>query len=144
MWSKMDEQQILERSIELISRLMGVLETEAFEQEGFSDLSMRQLLYVETIARLENPTFSELAEALSVSKPSVTALVHKLIRMGYLKKIQSQEDRRVYHINLAEKGLRFTEMHANVHRLMAERLTARLDGEQISQLAALLKTVVGE
>ena len=138
----MDTQKLTEQTIEILSRLMGELETRAFEEEGFSDLSMRQLLYLETVARLGQPTFSELAEALEVTKPSVTVLVQKLIRMGYIQKTQSQEDRRVYHLSLAGKGKRFTEMHANVHRLMAARLTERLDPEQTRQLAELLKTIV--
>ena len=41
---------------------------------------MRQVLYLETIAQLEHPSFGELAEALEITRPSVTALVAKLIR----------------------------------------------------------------
>ena len=46
----MNDKEILKQAIALISRLMGEMEAEAFEQEGFSNLSMRQLLYLETVA----------------------------------------------------------------------------------------------
>ncbi len=49
----MKEQAIIEQAIELISQLMGQMESEAFARQGFSDLSMRQLLYLETIAQLD-------------------------------------------------------------------------------------------
>ena len=138
----MNDKEILEKAIALISRLMGEMEAEAFEQEGFSNLSMRQLLYLETIAQMERPTFSELADQLDVTKPSVTALVKKLIKMGYVKKIQSQEDLRVYHIVLTAKGEQFTEMHDRTHRLLAERLTQNLNEQEIHQIAVMLEKVI--
>ena len=138
----MNDKDILEQAIALISRLMGEMETEAFEQEGFSNLSMRQLLYLETIAQMVRPTFSELADQLEVTKPSVTALVKKLMQMGYVKKVQSQEDLRVYHIVLTAKGEQFTEMHDRTHRLLAERLTQNLNEQEIHQMAVMLEKVI--
>ena len=138
----MNDKEILQQAIALISRLMGEMEAEAFEQEGFSNLSMRQLLYLETIAQMERPTFSELADQLDVTKPSVTALVKKLMKMGYVKKVQSQEDLRVYHIVLTTKGEQFTKMHDQTHRLLAERLTQNLNEQEIHQMAVMLKKVI--
>ena len=138
----MNDREILQQAIALISRLMGEMEAEAFEQEGFSNLSMRQLLYLETIAQMERPTFSELADKLDVTKPSVTALVKKLIKMGYVKKVQSQEDLRVYHIVLTTKGEQFTKMHDQTHRLLAERLTQNLNEQEIHQMAVVLKKAI--
>ena len=138
----MNDKEILQQAIALISRLMGEMEAEAFEQEGFSNLSMRQLLYLETIAQMERPTFSELADQLDVTKPSVTALVKKLMKMGYVKKVQSQEDLRVYHIVLTTKGEQFTKIHDQTHRLLAERLTQNLNEQEIHQMAVMLKKVI--
>ena len=115
---------------------------EAFEQEGFSNLSIAQMSYLETIAQMEGPTFSELADQLAVTKPSVTAIVKKLIKLGYVKKVQSQEDLRVYHIVLAPKGERFTEMHDKTHQLLAERLTSNLNKQELHQMAVILEKVI--
>ena len=138
----MTEQLSLEQIVAMISQLLGNYEAQAFEQSGFSELSVRQWLYLETIAKLGQPTFSELAEKLEVTKPSVTTLVAKLIRMGYVKKLQSNQDRRVYHIVLDAKGEQFTEMHANLHRLIAQHLTANLSATETQQLSALLQKIV--
>ena len=138
----MNDLHTLEQVIEMVTQLMGNLETKAFEQEGFSELSMRQLLYLETVARMEQPSSSELADQLQVTKPSVTNLVGKLMQMGYVKKVQSNEDRRVYHIVLTPKGERFTETHANMHRLIAQQLTENLSAAETEQLLALLKKVL--
>ena len=138
----MNDQQVLKQAIDLISRLMSEMEAEAFEKDGFSNLSMRQMHYLEIIAQLDQPTFSELAEKLAVTKPSVTAIVQKLLKLGYVKKVQSQEDLRVYHIVLTIKGQQFTEMHDKTHQLLAERLTQNLNKQDIHQLAVLLKKVI--
>ena len=89
----MNTHQILEQAIAMISRMMGELEAEAFEQEGFSDLSMRQMIYLDAITQLKRPTFSELADKLAITKPSVTAIVKKLTEMGYVKKVQSNVEK---------------------------------------------------
>jgi len=43
---------------------------------------MKQILYLDTIAGLGKPTSSELAKRFEISKPSMTALVGKLIQKG--------------------------------------------------------------
>ena len=57
----MTDQRILVDVIERLTYMIRVLDVEAFEQEGFSELSRKQLLYLETIARLKSPSYSDLA-----------------------------------------------------------------------------------
>jgi DNA-binding MarR family transcriptional regulator len=112
------------------------------EQGGFSDLSMRQLLYLEAIALMEHPTFSELAEQLAVTRPSVSAIVQKLIKLGYVTKVRSTEDGRVYHVDLTSKGEQLSELHDHTHRMLAQRLTQNLSQIEIQQMAALVQKVL--
>jgi DNA-binding MarR family transcriptional regulator len=131
--------EIIEETINNLSKLMGEIEAEEFNKEGFSDLSMQQLLYLEAISNIEHPTFGDLAEKFAVSKPSVTAIVKKLIQLGYVRKIQSQKDLRVYHIELAERGEHFTEMHDKTHKKMVELLTKNLTLDEIDEVALALQ-----
>ncbi len=133
----------LEQTISLATRLMADMEANAFQQDGFSELSMRQVSYMDTIARLGHPSFGELAEALGVTRPSVTALVGKLIRNGYVQKVQDGEDRRSFHILLTQKGQQFTQIHQKMHQRVVQALTDRLEETEIEQLAALLYKAVG-
>ena len=138
----MSDQELVEQTIEMLSHLLGELEAKAFEQEGFSELSLRQMLYLDAVTRMENPTFSDLAKKLNVSKPSVTAIVKKLIRMGYVKKEQSAEDKRVFHIELTSKGKKFDEIHGDVHRLLANRITENLDELELKQMVGILRKIL--
>ncbi len=128
----------LEKTIALATRLMAEMEAGAFQQDGFADLSMRQTLYLDTITHLERPSFSALAEALKVTRPSVTAIVGRLIRNGYVQKVQDGEDRRSFHIVLTSKGQKFAQVHQKMHAQVARALIAHLDAAEIDQLAALL------
>ena len=133
----------LEQTIAMVTRMMADMEAHAFQRENFSDLSMRQVLYMETIARLGHPSFGELAKALNVTRPSVTTLVGKLIHSGYLQKVQDDEDRRSFHILLTAKGQQFTQLHQNLHQLVVRALTSRLNSAEIEQLTTLLRKAVG-
>jgi DNA-binding MarR family transcriptional regulator len=99
---------------------------------------MKQLVYLDTIASLDHPTFSDLAKHMQVSKPSVTAIVGKLVQKGYVEKVQSAEDRRAFHVPLTDKGKTLSQMHENIHRRIAEHFTHALDDHELHQFARLL------
>ena len=139
----MTDQHSLEHTIELVTGLMADLESQAFQREGFAELSMRQVSYLDSIVRLGHPSFSELAEAHDITRPSVTAIVGKLIRAGYVEKVQDHEDRRSFHIVLTHQGQEFVRIHKSMHQLIAQTLTSRLSEEEIERLTILLRKVVG-
>lgn len=128
----------LEHIVARISRLMAEMESHAFQQEGFAELSMRQVFYLEIIAQLGQPSFSQLAQATGITRPSVTAIVNRLIDKGLVSKVQDEADRRSFHIHLTEKGQAFSQAHAALHRRLAHALTAHLTPVEIEQLTVLL------
>ncbi|MCJ7435185.1 MAG: MarR family transcriptional regulator [Anaerolineales bacterium] len=118
------------------------MEAQAIGQDQFAELSMRQVYYLETILRMESPTFSDVAQNLDITKPSVTAIVEKLIRKGYVEKVQSDKDRRTYHIVPTAKAVEFSRLHENTHRQLAQLFMQNLNETEIQQLAGLLQKVL--
>ncbi|WP_214827537.1 MarR family winged helix-turn-helix transcriptional regulator [Exiguobacterium algae] len=49
-------------------------------------------------------TMKELSEEISRSKPTVTVLVNKLLKLGYIEKRKDLTDQRISYITLTEKG----------------------------------------
>ncbi len=131
----------LEKVIEYTSAVFSELEDRAFQDERISELSMRQLLYLNTILRMGHPTFSDLAKELSITKPSVTAIVGTLIKKGYVKKVQDHEDLRTYHIVSTPKAIELDERHRMVHKNLAVHLAQKLEPGEIDQLATLMTKV---
>ncbi len=124
--------------IAMLTRSFAELESQALSESELAELSMKQLVYLDAIASLDHPTFSDLAHRLGVSKPSVTAIVGKLLQKGYVEKIQSSEDRRAFYVLLTEKGKALSQMHENLHRRIAEHFIHALDEHELHQFARLL------
>jgi DNA-binding MarR family transcriptional regulator len=129
---------ILEKAIFSASAVLAEMEMRAFHDERFSELSVRQMLYLNTIVQMGHPTFSDLARELGVSKPSVTANVTRLINKGYVKKVRDNEDLRTYHIMPTTKADEFDALHQSIHKNFTDQLTAQLDPGEVDQLAILL------
>ena len=68
------------------------------------NFSSNDYYYLTTIYYMGRPNFSQVAEALKLTKPAISAMIRKLTEMGLIEKVQSLEDRRVYYICVTEKG----------------------------------------
>ena len=130
--------------IEIITEFIGDLEAEfikKYQEEGFT---ARQIVYIDTINMLGNPNLGEIAKALKLSKPSVTAIVDKLASKGYIQKFQSDEDRRSFHVHLSAKGKKLVKMHGQTHNKIVEILENNLDSKDLKTLVAILNKVVSK
>ena len=130
--------------IEIITKLIGDLEAELikkYQEEGFT---ARQIVYIDTINMLGNPNLGEIAEALKLSKPSVTAIVDKLASKGYINKFQSDEDRRSFHVHLSAKGKNLVKMHGETHNKIVDILQNNLDSKDLKALVRILNKVISK
>jgi len=137
-------QYTLVELIEIITQLIADLEAEfikKYQEEGFT---ARQIAYIDTINMLGNPNLGEIAEALKLSKPSVTAIVDKLASKGYIQKIQSDEDRRSFHVHLSTKGKNLVKMHGETHNKIVDMLQNNLDSKDLKKLVTILNKVVSK
>ena len=137
-------QYTLVELIEIITELIGNLEAEfikKYQEEGFT---ARQIVYIDTINMLGNPNLGEIAKALKLSKPSVTAIVDKLESKGYIEKFQSDEDRRSFHVHLSTKGKNLVKMHGETHNKIVDMLQNNLDSKDLNNLVTILNKVVSK
>ena len=135
-------QYTLVELIEIITELIGDLEAEfikKYQEEGFT---ARQIVYIDTINMLGNPNLGEIAKALKLSKPSVTAIVDKLASKGYINKFQSDEDRRSFPVHLSAKGKKLVKMHGETHNKIVDMLQNNLDSKDLKNLVTILNKVV--
>jgi len=130
--------------IEIMTQLIADLEAEfikKYQEEGFT---ARQIAYIDTINMLGNPNLGEIAKALKLSKPSVTAIVDKLANKGYIQKFQSDEDRRSFHVHLSAKGKKLVKMHGETHNKIVDMLQNNLDSKDLKNLVTILNKVVSK
>lgn len=112
------------------------------EELGMSELQLKQFGYVNIIGTKEWITYGELAEILGITKPSVTSIVNKMIRLGIVEKHQCSKDGRVYYLKLTEKG----NLIYNTYDLVADKTATiilnKLEPEEVIELVRLLDKVL--
>jgi len=132
----------LQNIIALLSREIVELEESAKEQFSFTELTLTQMHYLETINHKHNPNLTELALEMGLTKPTVTVAIDKLIEKEFVYKIKSDEDRRSMHLHLTEKGKLLNQMHDYAHKLLAERMITTFDERELTILKLLLNKYV--
>ena len=67
-----------------------------------------------------------------------------LIEKEYIKKVQSDEDRRNSHLHLTEKGRQINAMHAYAHERFSELIEETLTSDEMEKLVQILGKLVSK
>jgi DNA-binding MarR family transcriptional regulator len=132
----------LKETITLLSDLIEKILEETLDQADFSDLTQQQLHYLKVIVKMKNPTLSEIAREVGLTKPTVTVLVDKLTEKGYVRRVHSDEDRRVMHLHIDKKGTKISTLREIAHKRLAEKIRSGLNETETTILTELLKKIV--
>jgi Transcriptional regulators len=106
-----------------------------------SELTFRQFVYLDSILKMDKPTYGDISRKLKISKPSVTAIVNKLISLGYLKRTQSSDDRRVFHISAGVQGSVMIDVEKNAMNEFARRMTSCLTEAELTSFTTFIAKV---
>ena len=135
-------EKILIEFINTLDLSFKELEEEVGDRSGVVKLTIHQLQYIDAINALAEPNITEIAERLNITKASVTSGIQKLIRLGYVTKTQSQQDKRVYHVSLTAAGERL--IHAKYQALgeYGSFIRSALSEEEARQFEKTLRKLV--
>ena len=87
-------------------------------------------------------TMKEIADKINRTKPTVTVLVDKLEKLGYLKREASKEDSRYTYILLTEKGKMFKPVFEKISNGLNKMLFENLSDEEADNLENLLSKII--
>jgi DNA-binding MarR family transcriptional regulator len=132
----------LTEAISYISDLIEKVLEETISQADFTDLTQQQLRYLQVISRMKNPTLTELARELDLTKPTVTVLADKLVEKGYIRRVKSDKDRRSMHLHIDKKGAKIKALREIAYERMAEIISSGLNETETSILTELLRKIV--
>lgn len=86
-----------------------LLYDKAFNDDGDDDaLSAFEVICMEIITALKEPTVNAFADAAHMSSPNATYRVNSLIKKGYINKKRGETDRREYYLEATEKYTKTT------------------------------------
>lgn len=134
------------------SRLVNLLWRECIQNLNRSlseaeavKFSNNDYYYLLVIQSLGEPRFSELAEALEVTRPAVTAIVRKLSSMELIEKVQSETDKRIFNIHLTDKGKSILEGDEAVYDWLSKRIQEILPDEaELKIVDKVITTLVND
>jgi DNA-binding MarR family transcriptional regulator len=112
-----------------------------FSECGLSDMTVKQIAYLKIIDEQGDVTFSRLAEITRNSKPTITEMVNKFVRMECVYRERCPDDGRVLYIRLTEKGQRIAKAEFNAMHLLIEQMMETLDEREQELLVRLLEKV---
>jgi DNA-binding MarR family transcriptional regulator len=112
-----------------------------FSECGLSDMTVKQIAYLKVIDQQGEVTFSRLAEITRTSKPTVTEMINKCVRMECVYREQCPDDGRIQYIRLTDKGRMIAQAEQAALRRMIGRMINSLDEQDRALLIEILGKV---
>lgn len=107
-------------------------------------LSAIEVLCVEIIYALGNPSINEFASFAKLSAPNAAYKVNSLIKKGYVNKVQSQTDKREYHLEVTDKYMENYGITYDYIGTVMKRIRDRLSDEEVDELEKSLDIISDE
>ena len=119
---------------------------EIFErfQNREASLTTVETFAMEAIQALGSPTVNEFASFMRISPPNAAYKINSLIRKGYVQKIQSEHDKREYHLQVTPKYKEYYNISNDYVRLVTERMRERFSPDDCAKLEEMLSIISKE
>lgn len=101
-------------------------------------LTVIEICCVETIYALNGPTINELAEFINISQPNAAYKIANLVKKGYIRKVQSQEDRREYTLHVTDKFKKYYRINYNYIKKVNDRLKELITEDELNTFKKVL------
>ena len=112
-----------------------------FSECGLSDMTVKQIAYLKVIDEQGDVTVSRLAEITKNSKPTITEMVNRFVRMECVYREPCRDDGRILYIRLTDKGKKIAQAEqAALHRVI-ERMIDSLDEHELDLLIKILQKI---
>ena len=112
-----------------------------FSECGLSDMTVKQIAYLKVIDEQGDVTFSRLAEVTNNSKPTITEMINRFVRMECVYREPSRDDGRILYIRLTDKGKKIAKSEEAALRRVIERMIDSLDEHELDLLIGVLEKV---
>ena len=113
-------------------------------QDREASLTTVETFCMESIMALGRPSVNEFATFMCISPPNAAYKVNSLIQKGYLKKVQSQSDRREYHIVPTQKYMDYYNVSYTYLSTVLQRVEKRFPPEDVKKLEEMLQVISRE
>ena len=106
-----------------------------------TSLSAVEIFCVEIIHAMKEPTVNEFAKSIQVSSPNAAYKVNSLIRKGYIEKVQSETDKREYHLRVTKKYYDYYNLNQNYLSEVTRRAEEHFTTAEIEKFDEMLNEI---
>lgn len=110
-------------------------------QDREASLTTVETFCMESIQALGSPTVNEFAAFMCISSPNAAYKVNSLVKKGYIRKVQSEDDRREYHLEVTKKYIDYYNISSDYLKTVMARVKARFSPEDCGKLQDMLCVV---
>jgi len=133
--------QIAEETSTLLPRFMRSIYFFVYQN---IDVTSSQMLAITAIEEAKSMRLSDLKNELHVSAPTITGIIDRLVKSGYVSRIPDKKDRRVINITLTKSGLKIAEkFRKNIMNRWMNVLSVLTEAEQQEHIKLLRKISKG-
>lgn len=113
-------------------------------QDREASLTTVETFCMEIIYELNHPTIQQFATLANLSSPNAAYKVNNLIKKGYLKKIQSKEDKREYRLEVTDKYMNYYNISYQYMDEVMTRMEERFSKEELAVMERMLEVMYEE
>lgn len=106
-----------------------------------ASLTTVETFCMETILALGTPTINEFASFMYISPPNAAYKINSLVKKGYIRKVQSEVDRREYHLEVTQKYIEYYNISSSYMLEVMDRISQRFSEEDCQKLAEMLSII---
>ena len=124
--------------VDLFKNILDI-EEQTLKDRGITDLSMNEMHTLEAIGYEGIKTMSETAEILKITLGTLTTSINRLVKKGYVRRLQDEKDRRIVLIKLTDSGQEAFKTHEDFHMEMIAKMLMDLNLEEDKALLGSLE-----
>jgi DNA-binding MarR family transcriptional regulator len=131
---------IEDRFIFLISKVCQKLIInlqKAFSENGV-EVTPIQVMLLFFLQKNDGSSLTQISQGLMLENPTVTGLIDRLEKLGYVKRSDHPDDRRVYLVNITEKGNRVAKKALPIIKKLNEQIKEGYSKEEIENFKKVL------
>ncbi|MDR1002187.1 MAG: MarR family transcriptional regulator [Oscillospiraceae bacterium] len=113
-------------------------------QNRETSLTTVETFCVEIIYVLHRPTINEFANFIKISAPNATYKINCLIKKGYLRRVQSRRDKRLFYLEVTDKFFDYYGINLSYIDTVVKRMKERFSETDISKLNEMLEIISSE
>jgi len=114
---------------------------EDLKQYGLNRSEYTFLGYLDTYGR---QPIQVMTSFLDLTSGTMTYLVNKLIKKGYVEREQSTEDKRIFYVNLTDYGKKYYDDMSNKHLVYVDKMISGVLNEEEKKTLGHLLTKLGK